>query len=218
LILAAGACVTVVLAGCGTNASPGATVPLPASGRAYRALDEPRRDAVAATCRDRAAANARGIAARQLRAIDPRTLRRQLDLAYLATAEQSRPVAAVCAEAIPFVTPGLRVSFAGAIEHRAGTFTVQTTSKKPLTIRGLVTPGTARGRVLARREAGTPMRRSTAIGPGGRFAFHALRLRHVADNTFTLTIHAPPNAPRKLLFSAICLDCLSGGPPPTAQG
>jgi hypothetical protein len=172
---------------------------------------------VLASCRDRAAARARGLAARELRAVDRRALRRQLDAAYLATAEQSRPVAAVCAEVIPFVTPGLRVSFPGAIESRSGTFTLQTTSKRPLTIRGLVAPVSVRGRVRVRREVGAPMRRATAIGAGGRFAFHALRLRHVADNTFTVTIHAPPRAPREVRFSAICLDCLAGGPPPSTK-
>jgi hypothetical protein len=216
-MVAASTCVLVALAGCGANGSAGAAARLPASGRAYRALGQAQRNAVAASCRDRAAAHARGLAARQLRAIDRRALRRQLDAAYLATAEQSRPVADVCAEMIPFVTPGLRVSFVGVIENPSGTFTVQTTSKQPLTIRGLVAPGPVRGRVQARREVGTPMRRSTAIGPGGHFAFHALRLRHVADNTFTLTIHAPPNAPRELLFSAICLDCLAGGSPPSPR-
>ena len=211
------ACVLVVLAGCGASGPAGTTAALPVSGRAYRALGETQRDAVAAGCRDRVAARARGLAARELHAVDRRALRRQLDAAYLAIAEQSRPVADVCGKVIPFVTPGLRVSFAGAIESRSGTFTVQTTSKRPLTIRGLVTPASVRGRVRVRREVGAPMRRATAIGAGGRFAFHALRLRHVADNTFTVTIHAPPHAPREVLFSAICLDCLAGGPPPSAK-
>jgi hypothetical protein len=56
------------------------------------------------------------------------------------------------------------------------------------------------------------MRRDAAIRQDGRFAFPSLRLRKVADNTFTLTIQAPPNAPREVLFSAICLDCLAGKP------
>ena len=122
-------------------------------------------------------------------------------------------MADVCAKVIPSVTPGLQVSFAGAIESRSGTFSVQTTSKKPLTISGRISPASVRGRVLARREVGAPTRHSTAIGAGGRFVFHALRLRKVADNTFTITIQAAPHAPRKALFTAICLDCLAGGPP-----
>jgi hypothetical protein len=37
----------------------------------------------------------------------------------------------------------------------------------------------------------------------------------VAESSFTLTIQAPPNAPRNVHVSAICLDCLAGGPPPS---
>ena len=52
-----------------------------------------------------------------------------------------------------------------------------------------------------------------AIARDGTFALPAVRLRKVADNSFVVTIDAPPNAPRKVDFSAICLDCLAGGPP-----
>jgi hypothetical protein len=69
--------------------------------------------------------------------------------------------------------------------------------------------------VVARRELGSMAKFSAAIAPDGRFAIRGLRLRKVADNTFTLTIEAPPNAPRKVHFSAICLDCLAGAPRPS---
>jgi len=35
----------------------------------------------------------------------------------------------------------------------------------------------------------------------------------VANNSFIVDVHAPPNADRRAYFSAICLDCLAGGPP-----
>jgi hypothetical protein len=41
-----------------------------------------------------------------------------------------------------------------------------------------------------------------------------LRLRKIANNTFVVAIHAPPSAVRKVYFTALCLDCLAGGPPP----
>jgi hypothetical protein len=205
------------LASCGADDSAGMAAPLPPSGRAYRALGDAQRVAVATTCRDRAAARTRGAAARQLRAVDPQALRERLDDAYRVIAEQRRSVAQICVEVVPFVTPGLRVSLDGAKDNGDGTFTVETTSDKKLTISGRVTPAPARGLVFARREVGTPMRSSAAVGSHGRFALAGLRLRKIADNTFTLTIQAPPNAPRKVLFSAICLDCLAGGAPPSAQ-
>jgi hypothetical protein len=52
---------------------------------------------------------------------------------------------------------------------------------------------------------------------GGRFAIPRLRPRKIADNTFTVSIEAPPGALRTVHFSAICLDYLAGGPAPTAQ-
>jgi hypothetical protein len=206
----------LALAGCGADAGVrSAPVALPPSGQAYRALDHERRTAVAASCRDRAVAAARGVAARELSAIDAAALREQLDDAYLVIAEQRRAVAEVCREVIPFVTPGLHVSFDGAADRRDGTFTFQTSSSKPLTIRGRVTPPPSRGRVLARRELDRSDVRKAGLGANGSFELPTARLRKVADNTFSVTIHAPPHAVRKVLFTAICLDCLSGGPPPS---
>ena len=204
------------IAGCGSRAAE-APVALPDSGRAYRALGDADRLAVAADCRDRAAAQARGVAARQLRAIDARALRAQLDDAVTFVAAQRRPVAEVCAQRLPFVTPGLRISFAGARRDGAGHFTYETTSDKPLTIRGQIAPRPGGGRVVVRRETGAPTRYTTAIDANGRFVVSHIRLRKIADNTFTLTIDAPPNAPRKVRFSAICLDCLAGAPPPAPR-
>jgi hypothetical protein len=214
--IAAVACgVMTMLAGCGGAATekPG---PLPRSGTAYRALSPGDRVAVARGCRDRAAARARGAAARQLRTVDPEALSEQLDDAFTAIALQRRPVAAVCAQRLPFVTPGLRVSFAGAKPQGTDRFTYETTSDKRLTIRGRIAPAPLRGRVVARREIGAPAAHRAAIGADGRFVIPRLHLRKIADNTFTLTIDAPPNAPRKIHFSAICLDCLAGAPRPAA--
>jgi hypothetical protein len=209
----------LAVAGCGGDGGTGraAAVALPATGRAYRMLDGEQRAAIAASCRDRAAATARGLAARELRAIDPGVLRARLDSAYLVIAEQRRPVAEVCRAAIPFVTPGLRISFDGAKDNRDGSFIVETSSDQRLTLSGRVTPNAAGWRVIAAREIAPPARHSAAVGPDGRFRLPAVRLRKIADNTFTITIQAPPHAPRKVLFSAICLDCLAGGRPPNAQ-
>jgi hypothetical protein len=200
--------------GCGSGTDGEPAAPLPPSGTAYRALDDAQRNAVAATCRDRAASRTRGVAASELRAVDSVALRRELDQAYYAVAEQRRPVAGVCAEVIAFVTPGLRVSFEGAEDQRDGTFTVETTSGKRLTIRGRITPPAAHARVLARRDVGPPERRTARVAADGRFALAPVGLRKVADNTFTVTIEAPPHAPRKVLFSALCLDCLAGSAVP----
>src|SRR3954452_11994960 len=202
-----------ILGACGGTRTA-APVTLPPSGRAYRALGDAERLAVAESCRDRAAARARGGAARQLRAIDAEALREQLDDAYTTIPDQRRPVADVCAERIPFVTPGMRLSFAAARGDGAGRFTYETSSDVPLTIRGRATPAPHGGRVAATRETGGQGRFVASIASDGRFVISAIRLRKIADNTFTLTIDAPPNAPRKVHFSAICLDCLSGAPPP----
>jgi hypothetical protein len=201
------------VAGCGRS-STAARVSFPSSGRAYRVLSNADRLAVAATCRDRAAARVGGAAARQVRAIDAAAVREQLDDAYTIIPEQRRPVARVCAERVPFVTPGLRLSFAGARADGADRFTYQTDSDTPLTIRGRVTPAPHGGRILAARETGGHGRFAAPIAPDGRFVMSGIRLRKIADNTFTLTIDAPPNAQRKVHFSAICLDCLGGAPPP----
>jgi hypothetical protein len=209
---------TVALVGCGDQAGSAVTAArLPASGKAYRALTAGERLAIAATCRDRAAGAARGQAARQLRAIDPKALRAQLDDTFTIIAAQRRSVAAVCNEALAFVTPGLRVSFEGAKDAGDGTFTYETTSDKRLTISGRVAPAPARGRVVIRREVGHPAPHEAAIRADGRFVIAKLHLRKIADNTFTLAIHAPPNAPHKVHFSAICLDCLAGSPPTSTQ-
>jgi hypothetical protein len=215
-----GACACLLgatVSSCGVERSAAPAAPLPSSGREYRALDDADRVAVARSCRDRVAARARGLAARQLRAIDPDALRRELDNAYSVIAQQRRSVARVCTEALPFVSPGLRFTFDGAKDLRNGTFTVETTSDERLTIRGRIAPVPAHARVLARREVGRPERRRAVVGPDGRFALAPVGLRKVADNTFTVTIDAPPNAQHKVLFSAICLDCLAGAAPPSAQ-
>jgi hypothetical protein len=65
--------------------------------------------------------------------------------------------------------------------------------------------------LCALAACGEAQRPAAPIGPDGRLVIGPVHLRKVADNTFTLTIGAPPNAPRKVLFSAICLDCLDGG-------
>jgi hypothetical protein len=54
------------------------------------------------------------------------------------------------------------------------------------------------------------------VASDGRFALPTVGLRKVADNTFTVTIQAPPHAPRKVLFSALCLDCLAGRTVPSS--
>lgn len=207
----------VVLAGCRDDRSSEVATTLPPSGRAYRALGDAERVAVAESCRDRAASRARGLAARQLRAVDAVALRDEIDSTYYAVAEQRRSVADVCNEVIAFVTPGLRVIFDGAKDQHDGTFTFETSSDKLLTISGRIDPVPARARVVARRELGSHASYAAAVGPDGRFAIARLHLRKIADNSFTLAIDAPPNAPRKVVFIAICLDCLAGATPPSAQ-
>jgi hypothetical protein len=205
------------LAGCGADRSVGEAAAIPPSGRAYRALDGAHRTAVAASCRDRVAARASGDAARELRAIDASMLRLELDDAFTIIADQRRPVADVCAEVAPFATRGIDVRLDGAKHGGEGWFSYETTSDKRLTIRGRVSPAPDGGRVVARREIGSRTPHAAAIRAGGRFVIPRLHLRKIADNTFTLTIQAPPHAPRKVHVSAICLDCLAGGTPPTAQ-
>jgi hypothetical protein len=65
------------------------------------------------------------------------------------------------------------------------------------------------GRSATRGVARGVQSGSAAIGSDGRFVFPSLRLRKVADNTFTVTVQAQPSAARKVLFSALCLDCLA---------
>jgi hypothetical protein len=169
--------------------------------------------AAAAGCRDRAARAGEGLAARQIAAVDEQLLRGRLDLAA-ADYPKGAPFDRACAATVPLVTPGLRVSFSG-VTGNGITFTYPTRSDRPLTIRGTVDPVPAGGRVVARRELAPEHRFTAPIDERGRFAFRDLRLRKVADNTFLLTIEAPPNAPRLVRFSALCLDCIvSGSPPP----
>jgi hypothetical protein len=108
------------IAGCGGEGTIEPTDTLPSSGSAYRALDLAHRSAVAAGCRDQVAARASGQAARQLRAVDPAKLHAELDDMFTLLAAQRRAVAEVCPEVVPFVTPGLGVSFDGAKDQRDG--------------------------------------------------------------------------------------------------
>jgi hypothetical protein len=202
------------VSGCGGDESESSSA-LPRTGTAYRAMGEQQRLAVAGTCRDSAASAARGRAASEIAEVDPRALREQLDAAFALTREQRRPVSELCAEQLPFVTPGLRVGFEDA-EGGGDAFSYETDSDVPLRIRGAVSPPPRGGTVVARRETGGRHAYSGTIGSDGRFALPAIRLRKVADNTFIVAIEAPPSAPRKVYFSAICLDCLAGGPPPDA--
>jgi hypothetical protein len=209
--------VTILLAGCGADRSIEAADTLPSSGTAYRALDVDHRTAVAAGCRDRVAATTSGEASRQLRSVDSSALRSELDDAFAIIAAQRRSVADVCAEVVPFVTPGLEVRLDGAEQSGDGSFSYETSSDKLLTIRGRISPAPGGGRIVARRALGSAAPHAAAIQADGRFAIPPLHLRKISENTFTLTISASPNAPRKVRFSAICLDCLAGAPPPTAQ-
>jgi hypothetical protein len=203
-----------VFAGCGSGAAD-APVALPSSGTRYRALNDSQRLAVAASCRDRAAARADGVAADQLGRVDAHALREQLDAAFGLIPEQHRPVADLCAERLPFVTPGLRLSFEEAREG-GDEFTHLTNSEEPLTIRGAISPVPRQGTVVVRRAYERSTTHRTRIGADGTFALPTMRLRKMANNTFILAIHAPPSALRKVYFSAICLDCLAGAPPPSS--
>jgi hypothetical protein len=142
--------------------------------------------------------------------VDPRALREQLDAAFRITRVQPRPVSELCAEQLPFVTPWLRVTFED-VKDSGDAFTYETDSDVPLRIRGAVTPPPHDGTVVARRESGGSRAYRGRIDSDGRFALPAIRLRKVADNTFIVAIDATPNAPRKVYFSAICLDCLAAG-------
>lgn len=204
-----------VFAGCGSDAAED-PVPLSSSGTAYRALSDGERLAVAASCRDCAAAKADGVAADEIARVDSHALREQLDAAFRLTSEQPRPVGELCAERLPFVIPGLHLSFEGA-KRSGDEFTYQTTSVKPLTIRGAVTPAPERGAVVVRRAYERSRTHRARIGADGRFTLPTMRLRKLANNTFIVTIHTPPSAVRKVYFSAICLDCLAGAPPPGSR-
>ena len=200
---------------CGALAACGDEQPatLPASGIAYRALGDGGRLAVAESCRERAAAAAGGLAADQLGEIEAADLQEELDTHFRLRRNQRHPVAVACRERLPFVTPGLRLRFDGA-EDSGDAYTYETLSDRPLRIRGTVDPAPRAGTVAARREFGGARPVSGAIGAEGTFELPAVRLQKIADNSFVVSIDAPPNAPRKVHFSAICLDCLAGGPPP----
>jgi hypothetical protein len=200
------------LTACGAEQE--AAAPLPPNGVAYRALGDEQRLAVAEGCRQRAVAGARALAAEQLADVDADALRDELDSAYRIRRLQPRPVAEVCREQLPFVTPGLEVGFDGA-KDSGDAYTYETESTIPLRIRGTVGPPPRSGTVVVKREFGDSRAVSAPIAPDGRFALPAVRLRKVADNSFVVAIDAPPNAPRKIHFSAICLDCLAGGAPPS---
>jgi hypothetical protein len=199
------------LAACGAEQQ--AAAPLPPTGVAYRSLGDADRLAVAERCRERAVAASGELAAEQLDGVDPAALRMELDARYRLKRQQPRPVADVCREQLPFVTPGLELRFEGA-KDRGDAYTYETESTIPLRIRGTVEPAPRAGTIVAAREFGGSRPVSAPIGADGAFALPAVRLRKVADNSFVVTIDAPPNALRKVHFSAICLDCLAGAPPP----
>jgi hypothetical protein len=145
--------------------------------------------------------------------VDARALREQLDVAFRLTSEQHRPVADLCVERLPFVIPGLRLSFEGA-KRSGDEFTYSTTSDKPLMMRGAVAPTPERGTVVVRRAYERSRTYRAPIGADGSFTLPTVRLRKIANNTFIVAIHAPPGPVRKVYFTALCLDCLAGGPPP----
>ena len=213
IVVAALAAAGVTLAACGSETAQ-APDPKPATAAEYRGLSEAARLAAAAGCRDRAAGQAEGVAARQIADVDERLLRQRLDLA-VADSRKGARFEPACAATLPLVTPGLRVRFSG-VTGNGISFTYPTRSDRPLTIRGTVEPVPARGRVVALRESGFKQRLTAAIDQRGRFIFRDLRLRKVADNTFLLAIDAPPNAPRLVRFTALCLDCIvSSSPAPS---
>jgi hypothetical protein len=203
--------------GCGDR-EPGAPAALPPSGTAYRKLNDRDRLAVAAGCRDRAAARADGTAAAELARVDARALRDELDATFSLIGNQPRPVAAICERRLPFVTPGLTLRFDGAKDGGVE-FTYETDSDKPLTISGTVSPSRP-GAVTMRRayESAKAKSYTAQIAEDGHFVLPTQRLRKIANNTFTLSFDVPPSAPRKAYFTAICLDCLAGGPPPANAG
>jgi hypothetical protein len=173
---------------------------------------------VAAGCRDRAAVKADGAAAAELARVDPRELRDELDATYALVRNQPRPVAAVCEKQLPFVTPGLTLRFDGAKDGGVE-FTYETNSDKPLTITGAVSPPRP-GTVTMRRayESAKTKTYTAEIADDGQFVLPTQQLRKIANNTFLLSFNVPPSAPRKAYFTALCLDCLAGAPPPTSAG
>lgn len=199
--------VCLLAAGCGGDESG---APLPASGAAYRALTPRERVAAAATCRDRAAAAAPRAASAELAEVDPAALRTELDVALSVAATRRRPFARLCAEHLPFVTPGAAIVFAGAT-NSGDAYTFQTRSDRPLTIRGQLSAPPRGAYVVARREFGASRPFRAAVAGDGRFRLPTVRLRKQANNSFVVALHAPSHALRKVRFSAICLDCLASG-------
>jgi hypothetical protein len=200
--------VLCAVAGCGGDA---ADAPLPASGAAYRALTPGERVAAATACRDRAAAAAAKVASGELAEVDPDALRSRLDVAVTEPANRRRAFTRLCAEHLPFATPGKPIVFDGATDS-GDAYTYQTRSDKPLTIRGRLSSAPAGAYVAARREFEPSSSFRGAVRRDGRFTLPTVRLRKQADNSFVVTIHAPPHALRKVRFSAICVDCLASGP------
>jgi hypothetical protein len=206
------AATAAALGACGEEtASP--PDPKPATAAVYSGLPDAERAAAAAACRDRAAARASGLAARQIADVDEQMLVRRLDVEVVV--DEGAAFERACAETLPLVTPGLRVRFSG-VTGNGITFTYPTRSDRPLTIRGTVTPAPGSGRVVARREVAPHGRLTAPIDAQGRFEFRDLHLRTMADNTFLLSIDAPPNAPRLVRFTALCMDCIISGSPPPA--
>ena len=205
------AATAVALVACGEDPAR-VPDPRPATAAGYRELPDAERAAAAAACRDRAATRAKGLAARQLADVDEQLLVRQLDVEV--AADDGAAFEHTCAETLPLVTPGMRVRFAG-VSGNGITFSYPTRSDRPLAIRGTITPAPADGRVVARREVPPHGRLSAPIDAQGRFTFRDVRLRKMADNTFLLSIEAPPNAPREVRFTALCLDCIVSGSPPS---
>jgi hypothetical protein len=203
------ACIAIlccVLAGCGSRDDE-RVARAPAGASAYAELGDDARLGAAAGCRDLVASRARDLAAEQIAAVDPELLRAELDVAAAVRTRAS--FRSLCSKAVPRVTPGLKVSFAG-VTGNGRSFAYPTRSDRPLTIRGRIEPP-PRGRVVAAREAGGPHPPAARIDGDGRFVFSDIELRKVADNSFLLRIDAPPNAPREVRFSALCLDCGAGG-------
>lgn len=201
------AATAVALGACGDETAS-VPDPEPATATVYSELPEAQRIAAAEGCRDRATPRAEGLAAEQIGRIDPELLARRLDVEV--AVNEGAPFARACEAALPLVTPGLRVRFAG-VTGNGITFSYPTRSDRPLTIRGTVTPAPRSGRVVARREVAPRGRLAAPIDAQGRFEFRDIALREMADNTFVLSIVAPPNAPRTVEFSALCLDCIVSG-------
>ena len=197
------------VAGCGAEAP----VAPPASGTAYRALDDEQRLAVAAGCQDRAAARAHGVAADQLgarrSAAAPRRARHRLSPDPRAAVPRS----ATCTERLPFVTPGLELRFDGA----GRTAATRTPTKPSPTGRSRSAASSAGPHRDRHRPARVRVRQVLPRPHRARRALRPADAPPPEDRQQQLhpRLRRPPNAARKAYFSAICLDCLAGGPPPS---